>query len=143
MPSFPFTEQYLTAGALRTLQLAQHLQMALGGEQVTPEHLLAALILDESRATGMLNQFDVDIHTLPEAYQPYATEEAAADLSAKVSSESLDRRAHETLSGMNPSDEFYAALLVAQQRAASLGRHAEIGTEHLLWGLLHSWRLLQ
>ncbi|QDU78496.1 Thiamine-phosphate synthase [Polystyrenella longa] len=132
MPNFPFTEQFLTAGALRTLHLAQHLVCQLKVEILTTEQLLAALILDESRATEILSQYQITIESLPAPYQPYATEEAAADLSAKVSSESP-----ETIEPVEQSESLTSALLVAQQRAAFLGRHAEIGTEHLLWGLLH------
>ncbi|MCA9042177.1 MAG: thiamine phosphate synthase [Planctomycetaceae bacterium] len=132
MPTFPFTEQFLTAGALRTLQLAQYLQNHLQEPKLTTEHLLAALILDESRATELLSQYEIDIQDLPEKFQEYATEEAAADLVAKVSSQPP-----ETGQQVEQTEEFRSALLVAQQRAALLGRHAEIGTEHLLWGLVH------
>ncbi|MEZ6046038.1 MAG: thiamine phosphate synthase [Planctomycetaceae bacterium] len=120
MSKIPFTDQFLTEGARRTLELARQISQQLQEAAVTPEHLLSALILDESRATEILNQYAIDLQKLPAKFHVLAEGISAT----------------ETNTTLPFSEEFQSALLAAQHRAAQLGRHAEIGTEHLLWGTL-------
>lgn len=111
-----------TPGATRVMQLAGALARQSEASLVEPPHLLWALVLDESRGAEIL---------------------AAHGLAREILRDLLPLLAEEGAAGERPSpdadaelnDELQAVLLEARRQAALLGRHAEIGSEHLLSGL--------
>lgn len=112
-------EPLFTPGAMRVLQLAERLAGGLQSAQVEPGHLLWSLWLDESRGAELLATHG-------------------------VSSESLDR--HLPLPNgftleelptveLPQSTALEDVVIEARQQVALLGKHVEIGSEHLLHGL--------
>jgi thiamine-phosphate pyrophosphorylase len=103
------------------MQMAGALARQSKASQIEPAHLLWALVLDESRGAEIL---------------------AAHDISREILRECLPLAATEMIDGPSPGDdlglpnaEVEAVLIEARRQAALLGKHAEIGSEHLLSGL--------
>lgn len=113
-------ESSFTPGAHRVWRLAAGIARQLRSDLVEPEHLLWALAIDESRAAevlaaqGLTRDVLESILSPPLALGPAATDEAAS----------------------HPRSEILELVFVEARRQAVLaGRHAEVGTEHLLCGL--------
>ena len=113
-------EQFLTPGAKRAWELAAQIAGALQLSEVSPEHLLRALILDESRAAEILIAHDISESRLTDVLggPPALTNLHAVTAPLPDAGELLQN-----------------VLIEARQHAAQLGRGVEVGTEHLLVGL--------
>ncbi|MBW3539816.1 MAG: thiamine phosphate synthase [Planctomycetes bacterium] len=116
------SEQPLTEGARRTLARAAAIAAADGKRVVDPLHLFDALAVDESQATEILANHGWDAQAQWEHYAPLLAAEGAADAAAAPASAAW-------------SDELNAVVREARREAALSGRHAEVGSQHLLWGL--------
>jgi len=110
-----------TPGAMRAMQLAGALARQSKAPLVEPAHLLWALVLDESRGAEILAAHKLSREIL-ENLLPFAAASAVAELPPAGHPGTLN-------------DELEAVLIEARQQAARLGKHAEIGSEHLLCGL--------
>lgn len=114
----------MTEGARRTLRRAARLAAADAAETVEPRHLLWALLLEESRAAELLAAYGISREGLQERLPLHHGPGEPAEPSPPESASP-------------PRDEtFQAAVAEARRRAALAGRHAETGTEHLLWALV-------
>ncbi len=113
----------MTEGARRALQLARQLATDKTASQVDAVHLLWALLADESRAAAILKEHAIN-HAAIEVADLFADnlEESQASFSPHTH---LPFSAHVD-----------AILFQAQQKVRDSGRHAELGSEHLLWGLV-------
>jgi thiamine-phosphate pyrophosphorylase len=119
---FIVMQPLFTPGAERAMQLAGALARQSNASRVEPAHLLWALVLDESRGAEILAAHEISREMLrdrlPLAAGDIAVEPAPAD----------------DLGEPN-NNEVEAVLIEARRQAALLGKHAEIGSEHLLCGL--------
>ena len=118
-------EQTLTEGARRALKLASQLAGRAGADQVEPSHLLWALLLDESRAAEVLAGHGMSSEKLEELFLP-----GNSAIEPTGSSENADTRT------VPSSDTLRDVIVAAHRQAALAGRHVEIDTEHLLYGLV-------
>ncbi|QDU46419.1 Thiamine-phosphate synthase [Symmachiella dynata] len=118
-------QQPLTPAAQRVLDRATEIATAGQSATVAPLHLLRSLLLEESRASEILGGFDVAISTVETVFPD------------EKSVPTAETTAESEQSKLVPMDE-QAALAVQEARhlAGIQGRHSEVGTEHLLWGLL-------
>ncbi len=115
-----------TAGAERALVRADSVARRRGAALIEPLDLLAALALEvESRAAELLVEFGVSTGWLQEALGPGAWEDQADAEAGADASEPLPRAAALRL-----------VLSEAMSQAHALDRSREVGTEHLLAGLM-------
>lgn len=114
----------LTEAVRRILIEAANLAGAVDEPLITPEGLLWALIRDESRGSELLEQSEITWSSFLNDW-PELPEELPEDLPKPPTDPVL------MLSRLSED-----VLTAAMQQAAEAGRHAEIGSEHLLWGLL-------
>jgi thiamine-phosphate pyrophosphorylase len=127
----------LTASAGRTLRRADRLARRRGAAAVEPLDLLASLAAEsESRAAELLAEFGVETDQLWAAF-----DREIADLRAEL--EGTDLEADEYLTGRAPerlplSPGLRQVLSEATMHARGIDRKREVGTEHLLAGLLTS-----
>lgn len=120
-------EQFFTAGAQRALDAAAALACAHAADEVEPLHLLGALALEESRAAEILAEHGLTHEVLQEKLPELANGFPPAEGSTSppyAEPPQLPR-----------SERFHAVIFEAQRQAGLAGRHAEIGSEHLLLGL--------
>lgn len=110
--------RFLTEGAQRARQRAAELAAASGAAAVEPLHLLWAVVLEESRAAGILDRYGLNSVTLHNRHALPTVEPSAEPPPPPE------------------SDALRSVFIEARNHAAQAGRHAEVGTEHLLWGLL-------
>jgi thiamine-phosphate pyrophosphorylase len=119
-----------TAGAERALERAESVAQRRGAALVEPMDLLAALVLEvESRAAELLAEFGATTHWLQDAIGAGAwLDESDVEIGTATdpgSSEAVPRSAALRL-----------VLGEATNQARGLDRSREVGTEHLLAGLL-------
>lgn len=120
-----------TAAADRSLQLAARIANAEQLGAILPKHLLWGLLLAESRAAELLARQGVAHaelarrHPLPDGFAP------GAGVASAVSPESND-----PLAGASISADLRQVISSAHDLAHQLGSSGEVGSEHLLWGLL-------
>jgi thiamine-phosphate pyrophosphorylase len=114
-------EAYLTPGAQRASQLAEGLARRFEARSVDPEHLLWALVLDESRAAEIL------------AAHQLSSEQLRQVLAAPPAEINASRESAEPMLPRSATLEL--VFLEARRQVALIGRHVEVGTEHLLFGL--------
>lgn len=114
-------EPFVTPGVHRVWRLASDVARQRQSEQVEPEHLLWALVIDESRAAEILFAHRVSQQRLQELLPP---QPEGAALSAETAEPALQR-----------SDVLEMVFAEARRLAAGAGRNTEVGTEHLLCGL--------
>ncbi len=118
-----------TAGAQRVLVEARRAAAARKGMEVEPLDLLLALVLDaENRAAELLREIGFDTDELAGWIQDQSSllEEQA----------SLSAASEELLQELSHSVELRSVLLEAAVTARGFNRATEIGTEHLLAGLI-------
>ena len=126
-----------TAGAGRTLRRADRLARRRGAKTVEPLDLLASLAAEsESRAALLLAELGVESDQLWAAF-----DREIVDLRAEL--EETEQGAEESLSGqaveaMPFSSGLRTVLSEATMHARGIDRKREVGTEHLLAGLLTS-----
>lgn len=117
-------EQILTEGARRTLRLAAHIARQAAAAQIEALHLLWALILEESHATEILQQYGVSPEELGDLWP------------LEVSFDQFEMpAADEQLEHLPQSEPFQSVVLEARRLVGLAGRHAALGSEHLLYGL--------
>ena len=123
--------QNFTEGAKRAVTKSAELASEAGHSEVTPLHLLWALIQDESRASEILTGVGV-------------TSEALAATCPIESCESNDQDPRQSIpldfaifgDRLTRSSEYLEVLVESKTAAAAAGRRTEVGTEHLLYGLI-------
>lgn len=117
----------LTPGADRVLTRAAIIAAAASATEVEPAHLLRSLLSEICRASEFLEQRGIDLasfdQTFPDVDILKNLEEVGGEDSVSDETIPQDRR-------------LQMILTEARQRAAMQGHLSEIGTEHLLWGLL-------
>ena len=118
-------EQLLTEGARRSLQQAARLAETEGARQTGPIHLLAALSADQSRASEILTAHGLSTAGLYETL--------GCGLPTLQDREAGQTEPTEPLPPLSQS--LQNVVEAARQHVALLGRHAQVGTEHLLLGL--------
>jgi len=117
---------FLTAGAQRALELAARLAFDTQAPEVSPWHLLRALLEEESRAAEILRRHGVEPHRILHAETRDST----------PAPQGTAERAAESSAARPPySEPLELALQEGRRRASQLGAFAEVGSEHLLWGL--------
>lgn len=124
----------LTAGAIRTFELATRLADETGAETLQPGHVLWAFVLQESRAGEILVQHGVSVECLTALYSPPAGG-WDANLVAAVSQTQVDT----TLGLSAEAGGQPLAINILRQVRDQLSTellNGEVGTEHLLYGLL-------
>ena len=142
----------LTAGALRVWQRAMQLaaqdrtgpgqptQPVQPTQSVQPVHLLWALVLDESRAASLLAAKGLTAEQLRTEvdFQPLDPDPAVAADSDRTSPGSAPPGETAAPSPADPAQHpvWQQVLQQAQSSTAHLDHRAEIGTEHLLAGLM-------
>ncbi|MGE3314893.1 MAG: thiamine phosphate synthase [Planctomycetaceae bacterium] len=119
-------EPQWTAGARRALSHATEGARAENAREVEPLHLLEALVDSESRAAQILVTFGV----LPKF-------ESAGDGDMESENEPISiPMSCETASPVPRSSTLDRVIAEAERAAHRTGQNAEVGTEHLLWGLV-------
>jgi thiamine-phosphate pyrophosphorylase len=113
----------LTPGAERVSRMAARIAAQMQAGQVEPQHLLRALLLDESRAAEILEGHSVSHAILDSHWAPLAP----------YSVDATGGGEHEP--SVPESDTLKMVLFEARRQVALVGKHAEVGTEHLLCGL--------
>lgn len=116
-------QQPTSEGVRRVLDAASQRASGSGAESLTAAHVVAALWEDESRAHEILRQAGVTAESLA----AYLGEDARNVDSGPSPSRLVE---------LSPAVQ--DAIGIAESLAGQLGRHAEIGTEHLLMGLVES-----
>eukprot|EP00913_Durusdinium_trenchii_P008842 g8308.t1 len=116
----------MTAGAARSLKRAANLARTASEPRYGPMHLLSAIVLDDSRAAEFLanrgfSRTDLDEKTIT----------AFTGETDQTDSDDFDIRDH------SDGDETVSEILFEARRCAlrSAGE-SELGSEHLLWGIL-------
>lgn len=135
-------EQFYTAGALRILEAALRLAQLTKSPEVRGTHLLWALATQESRAGEILAEHRLTRETL--ATETVMAEVVRADPDV-VSENTTQPPANTSTDVILPDvnrivlDRSGAALreivFEAGRQVGLAGRHAEVGSEHLLYGL--------
>lgn len=115
-----------TPGAARALELANLLACRSDSPRVEPAHLLWALVLDESRGADILATHGLVRENLREILPLVAEQFFGGETSGEPAPADDPRELNDELQGV---------LLEARRQAALLGKHAEIGSEHILCGL--------
>jgi thiamine-phosphate pyrophosphorylase len=122
-----------TAGAERALTRAESVARRRGAESVEPLDLLAALILEtESRAAELMAEFGVEASRLWAAMGPETLEIVVEEDSIDPDSEF----APEPSKLIPQSAALKVVLSESMAQARGIDRKREVGTEHLLAGLI-------
>ncbi len=116
--------EQLTEAVRRILADAASLAGVVGEPTISPEGLLWALVRDESRGSEILRQSAITWDSFL-GDRPELPSEVPVDVHIRPVDPLL------MLSRLSQD-----VLTAAAQQASEAGRHAEIGSEHLLWGLL-------
>jgi len=123
-----FRGQSFTSGAFRALALSAHLSETAGLHAVNPAHLLWALWLDEAQAAEFLAEIG------------FSTDQLTSDLPLEMAVDLrtvLDQFAQGSRSEEYPLSDAVAQIVTeAKHQVRQQGRHAELGSEHLLYGLM-------
>ena len=125
----------MTPGALRALERAQLRARANGRSAVEPADLLAALVDDaDSRAAELLARFELDSLLVLQALR---MDPVQPDLGSDLETPPSDPEegGHVVLQ-LPHSAALRAVLLDASMQARSIDRARDVGTEHLLAGLM-------
>jgi thiamine-phosphate pyrophosphorylase len=122
-----------TAGAERALTRAERVARRRGSEVVEPLDLLAALTLEaESRAAELMAEFGVETSRLWAALGPEVSE-ILSGIEPVVPEALYEQERPESIP---PSSDLRLVLSEAVAQAREFDRRREVGTEHLLAGLV-------
>ena len=121
--------QNFTEGARRAIQLCAKIASEAGAHEVTPSHLLWALVQDESQASETLKRHGIDDTEL-HIFCPIEKSTTPDDSSKPIP---LDFAIFGDQ--MTRSAEYLEVLQAARTIASGRGRRTDVGTEHLLYGL--------
>lgn len=124
-------QRQLTESACRAIREAANLALDAGDDTVEPLHLLWSLIGEESHASAILDRWGIRAETLNES----CPLETSGEEDRRVASQMSDASPTADVAPLPHSPALQQVLREAEQQAASMGRHALIGSEHLLWGL--------
>jgi thiamine-phosphate pyrophosphorylase len=114
----PMQNSRVTPGVERILNRARQLAREAGAAELLPQHLFWALFQEESRGQEILEQHAITAESLPGHSAPQnANIDAAAE------------------SPLEAGELVQQVLSKAGIHAARQGRYAELGSEHLLFGL--------
>lgn len=116
------SDNVLTPGASRALDAAGHLAWTAGLATVAPEHLLWALVLDESRAAELMRASGIAAEHLAESFP------ASAAVTGQVRFEPPPIPVPLSL-------ELSNVLIEARSAVSRAGFESEVGSEHLLAAL--------
>jgi len=121
--------QNFTEGARRAIQSCAQIANDAGAHEVTPTHLLWALVKEESQASEILKRHGIDDTEL-HIFCPIEKNTAPDDPSKPIP---LDFAIFGDQ--MTRSAEYLEVLQSARTVAVGGGRKTDVGTEHLLYGL--------
>ncbi|MBT4867692.1 MAG: thiamine phosphate synthase [Planctomycetaceae bacterium] len=116
----------LTESACRAIEEAAILAVAAGYARVEPVCLLRAVLLEESRASEILERCGVSLATFDQRSLSGACEIELRDDSIA---------AGEDAAPLQHSAVLDEVIQEARRQSEMTGRHADVGSEHLLWGL--------
>lgn len=124
----------LTAGAIRTLELAARLAAEYGSTTVDAGHILWAFVLEETRASEILARHGLTAETISPLFAP-PMGGFDSNLVAAVAQSHVD-----ALAGLSAEVTQHALVRdllhqVHEQLSSEVAR-GDVGTEHLLYGLL-------
>ena len=115
----------LTESACRAIGQAANLAVAAGHQAVEPLHLLWALVQEESNASAILGSCGFSLDTLRDA----------CPLDTDSGDEQVVARRTVTAEATPQSPALQDVVGEAWRLGGLMGRHAQIGSEHLLCGL--------
>ncbi|MGP0064436.1 MAG: thiamine phosphate synthase [Isosphaeraceae bacterium] len=122
-----------TAGAERALARAESMARRRGAESVEPLDLLAALTLEtESRAAELMIEYGVEASRLWAAMGHETLEIVAGREPFELDPEAVPER----MGPIPQSSDLKVVISEAMARARGIDRKREVGTEHLLAGLI-------
>ncbi len=120
----------LTAGAQRALIQAERIASGSAESEPTLAPLLAALALEESRAAEIMRTHQIDLAQILQEFQlPLSQDPATSLLDSPVQPLEMSQ-------ALQQYPAFREVLNHAMQQASRADVPTEIGSEHLLWGLL-------
>lgn len=122
------TKQTLTEGARRALERAANLAENIAAWQVEPQHLLQSLVMEESNAAEILAEQGLTA-TAVDALCPL-DETPADDHPQPGRREGVDGKP------VPHSETLQQVIRKARQEAGFMGLYSEVGSEHLLFGLV-------
>ena len=123
-------QHLLTAGAQRALKQAALIARRSAGSELETIHLLAALACDESRAAEILQAHQIELPTILAEFQLQLPDEPESPESARPD------QLLELSDALHQFPALRPILNSALQQASQAAVPTEIGSEHLLWGLL-------
>ncbi len=127
----------LTASAVRSLERADRLARSRGSTSVEPMDLLAALAVEqESRAVDLMVECGVDMALLRASLSSEVMESLTEPVEAEIGLTSSSDPS--SLKHLPLSPLMRAVLSDATMQARAVDRKRDVGTEHLLAGLLLS-----
>ena len=115
------SDRGLTPGAMRAIEAAGRLAWDSGSAVIEPVHLFWALVMDESRATDLLNRCGIQVETIAAEFSCPKTDQLFNSASPPVP--------------MPLSPAVSEVLAEARSMYSGLGLEPEIGSEHLLSAL--------
>jgi len=124
----------LTAGAIRSLELSLLLAQQQGQPEIDSSHVLWSLVLQETRATELLNSRGLDIPALRELFAP-----PLGDIDESLVATACGLHINANLGLPDHLSEQPKVQAILQSINAQLTARRvddEIGTEHLLFGLV-------
>ncbi len=124
----------LTAGAIRSLELAARLAAEHGAATVGVSHVLWAFVVLETRASEILAQCGLTAESLSSLYAP-PPEGFDPNLIAVVTRAQIDSQADVSPDVLRHG-LVRAILDQVREQLSSNGVKGDVGTEHLLYGLL-------
>ncbi|MFN0195281.1 MAG: thiamine phosphate synthase [Planctomycetaceae bacterium] len=116
----------MTEAARRIIALSRLLAHHTSAAEVEPHHLLWAVHADESRGSEILREFDIAAESLRIAFRLPPGDEAIRPDESSLSDRDLP-----------PLDATLTEIIAAaHRRRGEEGRAAELGSEHILFGLM-------
>jgi len=119
----------LTESACRAIEQAAILAVAAGYARVEPACLLRAVLLEESRASEILDRCGVSLATFDQSNLSNSADTQPCDVSDKADDKANDD------APLPHSAVLDEVIQEARRQSEMTGRHADVGSEHLLWGL--------
>lgn len=123
-------QHLLTAGAQRALKQAERISQSSAKSGLDAIHLLAALALEESRAAELMQAHQIELTMILDQF-PIQLPEESSTLDADFSDQPL-----ELSQALHHFPALREILNQALEQASRADVPTEIGSEHLLWGLL-------
>ena len=122
----------LTESACRAIEQAAILAAAAGYARVEPVCLLRAVLLEESHASEILDRCGFSLATFDQQNLSDAANGTLRDITA---AERDPNTKSEKAAPLQHSAVLDDVILAARRQSEMTGRHTDVGSEHLLWGL--------